>query len=118
MEELLIVFGVFTIVVVVICAIHIVSKNEEEEQAAYWAREAALQFRKKELMRPNLMRHYEEKKQEGLAELDKWCRQYNMTIHQMKVFLGLMADNTKIIEKMQDIEDAIYAPRVGVAIRF
>lgn len=118
MEELLIAFGVFAIVTVVICAIHIASKSEEEEQAAYLAREAVLQFRKRELMRPNLMRRYEEKKQEGLAELDKWCKQYNVTIHQMEVFLGLAADNTEIIEKLQNIEDGIYAPRTGVIVGF
>lgn len=116
MEELLIAFGVFAIVTVVICAIHIVNKNDEEEQAAYRANEAALQFRKRELMRPNLMRQYEEKKQKGLVELDKWCRNHGCSIHEMKVFLGLAPESMKdeILAKLDSIEDGIYAPRICI----
>ena len=69
-------------------------------------------------MRPNLMRRYEEKKVEGLAELDQWCRKYGVTIHEMEVFLGLANDNTELIDKLQNIEDSINAPRVGFLCGF
>ena len=75
-------------------------------------------IRRLELMRPNLMRRYEEKKVEGLAELDQWCRKYGVTIHEMEVFLGLANDNTELIDKLQNIEDSINAPRVGFLCGF
>ena len=75
-------------------------------------------IRRLELMRPNLMRRYEEKKAEGLAELDQWCRKYGVTIHEMEVFLGLANDNTELIYKLQNIEDSINAPRVGFLCGF
>ena len=75
-------------------------------------------IRRLELMRPNLMRRYEEKKVEGLAELDQWCRKYGVTIHEMEVFLGLANDNIELIDKLQNIEDSINAPRVGFLCGF
>lgn len=124
MEELLIAFGVFVVITVMIFIIYVIDKkkkkNKEIEKHAIEKLNKAfeLEAQKEKLIRQNMLRRYEEKKQEGLAELDKWCRQYNMTIHQMEVFLGLVAGNTEIIKKLQDIENGIYAPRVGVAVGF
>lgn len=49
------------------------------------------------LMRPNMLHRYEEKKAEGLAELDNWCRHYNMSIIEMEEFLGLSKNKYSIL---------------------
>lgn len=90
------------------------AKFDEAIKQAQLMEEARI--RRLELMRPNLMRRYEEKKVEGLAELDQWCRKYGVTIHQMEVFLGLANDNREVIDKLQDIEDGINAPRIWVSM--
>lgn len=124
MEILLVLLGICVLIIFICIGIDIAQKEKEEnetkQKALEYAKALKNYLRKLELMRPNMLRRYEEKKAEGLAELDKWCKQYNMTIHQMEVFLGLAPEDYtgEIIEKLQDIENGIYAPRVGVAIGF
>ena len=96
---------------------HRAKKREQKLLEESFKRHVCLQ-RKIKLMRPNMLRRYEEKKAEGLAELDKWCKQYMMSIHDMEVFLGLAEANhsDEILEKLQDLENGIYAPRISVPI--
>ena len=138
MEILLVLLGICAIIIFICIGIDIAKKEKEKEEykkifpperikeihtniEAFIQREESREkLMRSEVIRYNMFNRYEEKKAEGLAELDKWCKQYNMTIHQMEVFLGLSPEDytNEIIEKLQDIENGIYAPRVGVAIGF
>ena len=111
---------VLLIIIIYLIYAHFRDANEKAKfDKAYEQMKADLaKIRRLELMRPNLMRRYEEKKVEGLAELDQWCRKYGVTIHEMEVFLGLANDNTELIYKLQNIEDSINAPRVGFLCGF
>ena len=102
-EILLVLLGICAIIIFICIGIDIAKKEKEKEEykkiftperikeihaniEAFIQREKLM---RSEVIRFNMFNHYEEKKAEGLAELDKWCKQYNMTIHQMEVFLGL-----------------------------
>ena len=97
----LVLLGICAIIIFICNGIDIAKKEKEEEYKKSFTPERIKEIRakivafiqreelRKKLMRSNMFNRYEEKKAEGLAELDKWCRQYNMTIHQMEVFLGL-----------------------------
>ena len=97
----LVLLGICAIIIFICNVIDIAKKEKEEEYKKSFTPERIKEIRaniaafiqreelRKKLMRSNMFNRYEEKKAEGLAELDKWCRQYNMTIHQMEVFLGL-----------------------------
>ena len=102
----LVLLGICAIIIFICNGIDIAKKEKEEEYKKSFTPERIKEIRANieafiqreelrekimhsEVMRFNMFNRYEEKKAEGLAELDKWCRQYNMTIYQMEVFLGL-----------------------------